>query len=157
MVEVVKREELTITETLCEALWQVSLWPGVTHADLPTEPGKVDNGIARTGPQTWVVFEGNEPSLSADEGTLTDLGHSRKRFRVEGTLARDVMMRLAPLDFRDRAFADGTFKATIAHHMSVWIARNGEAFDIWVGFTFADAFRGVLEETAAQWEPTTAA
>ena len=105
------------------------------------------------GRAAWVVFEGNDaPSIGEADGTVTDLCHSRKRFRVEGALARDVMMRLAPLDFRDRAFADGAFKATTAHHMSVWIARDGEAWNIWVGFTFADAMRDVLEETVAQWE-----
>jgi len=153
MVEIVNRDDLKITETLCETLVQVTLWPGVSRADLPTAPGHVENGKVRSGPMTWVVFEGNDaPSISGDEGTLTDLGHSRKRFRIEGKLAYDVMMRLAPLDFRDRAFADRAFKATTAHHISVWIARDGDAWDIWVGFTFADALREVLEETAAQWE-----
>jgi len=153
MNTVVSIPDLTVTETLCDALWQITLWPGVTRADLPTEPGMVAGSIARTGPQTWVVFEANDtPSVDEADGTVTDLCHSRKRFRIEGPLAQDVMMRLAPLDFRDRAFADRAFKATTAHHMSVWIARDGEAFDIWVGFTFADAFREVLEETAAQWE-----
>ena len=153
MVEIVSRNDLTITETLCETLVQITLWPGVTRADLPAAPGKVENGKVRSGPMTWVVFEGNDPpSISDDEGTLTDLGHSRKCFRIEGTRAQDVMMRLAPLDFRDRAFEDGAFKATTAHHISVWIARDGNAWNIWVGFTFANAFREVLEETVAQWE-----
>ena len=153
MGDVVKREDLTITETLCETLSQITLWPGVSRADLPVEPGMMKDGIARTGPRTWVIFEPNtHPDISTDEGTMTDLGHSRKRFHVEGDLAQDVMMRLAPLDFRERAFDDGAFKATTAHHMSVWIARDGEAWHIWVGFTFADALRDVLEETAAQWE-----
>ena len=153
MVEIVNRPDLTITETLCESLSQITLWPDVTRADLPAEPGRVENGIVRNGPRTWVVFEpNNHPDTSTEDGTLTDLGHSRKRFRIEGDLAGDVMMRLAPLDFRDRAFTDGAFKATTAHHMSVWIARDGDAWNIWVGFTFAAAFREVLEETAAQWE-----
>jgi len=153
MNAIISTPDLTITETLCDALWQINLWPGVARADLPADPGVISNGVARTGPRTWVFFEGNEaPSVSEAEGTVTDLCHSRKRYRVEGALARDVMMRLAPLDFRDRGFADGAFKATTAHHISVWIARSGEAFDVWVGFTFADAMRDVLEETAAQWE-----
>lgn len=152
MKTIVSTSDLTITETLCDELWQVNLWPGVTCADLPDAPGIITDGIARTGPRTWVVFDGNAPDVSETDGTLTDLCHSRKRFHIEGEMARDVMMRLAPLDFRDRSFSDGAFKATTAHHMSVWIARSGEAFDLWVGFTFADAMRDVLEETAAQWE-----
>lgn len=156
MTPIISTADLTITETLCEALWQVNLWPGVNRADLPAAPGMIANGIVRNGPQNWVVFDGNVPDVAEADGTLTDLGHSRKKFRVEGARARDVMMRLAPLDFRDRAFADGAFKATTAHHISVWIARDGEAFDIWVGFTFADAFRELLEETAAQWDGVTA-
>ena len=153
MVEIVNLDDLKITETLCETLMQVTLWPDVSRADLPNSPGKIETGKVRTGPRTWVVFEGNDaPSISDDEGTLTDLGHSRKCFRVEGSLAWDVMLRLAPLDFRDHAFEDGMFKATTAHHISVWIARDGDAWNIWVGFTFADAFRELLEETATQWE-----
>ena len=153
MGEILSRPDLTITETLCDALWQITLWPGVTRADLPSAPGVITDGIVRAGPQTWVVLEASEaPPVTEAEGTVTDLCHSRKRFRIEGALARDVMMRLAPLDFRERAFADGAFKATSAHHISVWIARDGEAFDVWVGYTFADALREVLEETAAQWE-----
>jgi len=153
MVDIVNRDSLKITETLCETLSQLTLWPGVTRADLPSAPGRIENGMVRSGPLTWVIFDGKDaPSVSDEEGALTDLGHSRKCFRVEGAFARDVMMRLAPLDFRDRAFEDGAFKATTAHHTSVWIARDGDAWNIWVGYTFADAFREVLEETAAQWE-----
>lgn len=153
MVDVVNRDGLKFTETLCETLSQITLWPGITRSGLPSTPGQVENGKVRSGPLTWVVLDGSDaPSISDDEGTVTDLGHSRKRFRIEGELARDVMMRLAPLDFRDKAFADQAFKATTAHHMSVWIARDGAAWNIWVGYTFADAFREVLEETAAQWE-----
>lgn len=155
MGEILNQPDLTITETLCDALWQITLWPGVTQSDLPADPGQIVSGIVRSGPQSWVVLDSSTaPDIADADGTVTDLCHSRKRFRVEGALTRDVMMRLAPLDFRDRAFADGAFKATTAHHMSVWIARDGETFDIWVGFTFADAFREVLEETAAQWEAT---
>ena len=153
MVEIINRSDLKITESLCDTLVQITLWPGQSQTDLPSAPGKIKNGKVRTGPLTWVVFEGSDaPSISDEEGTLTDLGHSRKCYRVEGALAQDVMMRLAPLDFRDRAFEDGAFKATTAHHVSVWTARDGDAWNIWVGFTFADAFREVLEETAAQWE-----
>jgi len=153
MTDIVNNDDLTITETLCETLSQVTLWPGVSRTDLPTAPGRVENGKVRSGPQTWVIFDGKDaPLISDEEGTLTDLGHSRKCFRIEGRLARDVMMRLAPLDFRDRAFEDGAFKATTTHHISVWIARDGDAWNIWVGFTFANAFREILEETVAQWE-----
>ncbi len=152
MNTVVSTPDLTITETLCDSMWQINLWPGVTQADLPTAPGTIENGVARTGPCSWVIFDGEKPSVSEADGTVTDLCHSRKRFRIEGAMAGHVVIRLAPLDFRERAFTDGAFKATMAHHMSVWIARDGGAFDVWVGFTFADTFRELLEETAAQWE-----
>ena len=155
MKTVISNSDLTITETLCDALWQITLWPGVIRAALPADPGMIVDGVVRSGPQSWVVLDSKDaPEVAETDGTVTDLCHSRKRFHVAGALTRDVMMRLAPLDFRDRAFTDGAFKATSAHHISVWIARDGEAFDIWVGHTFADAFRDVLEETAAQWETT---
>lgn len=152
MAEIVTHDDLTVTEHLCDPLWQVTLWPGVSHDSLPAEPGRIADGVARIGPRVWIGFEGEPPGIATDDGATLDIAHSRKRFRIEGDRARDVVMRLAPLDFRDSAFPDGAIKATAAHHMSVWIARDGAAWDVYVGYTFAGVMRELLEETAAQWE-----
>ena len=49
MSDIVKNDDVTITETLCETLSQVTLWPGESRTDLPTEPGRVENGKVRSG------------------------------------------------------------------------------------------------------------
>jgi len=40
MVDIVNRDSLKITETLCETLSQLTLWPGATRADLPSVTAK---------------------------------------------------------------------------------------------------------------------
>ena len=155
----------------CGAFWQVSAWPDTVGAvaarlgeatgrDAPGPGGIVatDGGqVARIAPLVWWII-GAAPAaakavadLPPEEGTVVDLTDNRTRFVISGPLARDMMMRLAPLDFRDRAFPVGHIAATAAHHMSVQIARREDAWDVYVTSTFADALEEVLAETAAQW------
>lgn len=154
----------------CGLFWQVTAWPGTLGVvasrlgemgGAAPGPGKiVPSGVgqvARIGPLVWWVIGASEEAANAlgdiapEEGTALDITDNRVRFSISGPSARDMMMRLAPLDFRDRSFAAGTIAATAAHHMSVQIARREEAWDVYVTATFADAFAEVLAETAAQW------
>ena len=162
---------VTILRENCGPFWQVTAWPdtlgavaarlgGITGADAPG-PGALvqtgSGGIARIAPLVWWIIGANADAvaaldgIAAEEGTALDLTDNRVRFAISGPRARDTMMRLAPLDFRDRGFPVGHVAATAAHHMSVVIARREEAWDVYVTTTFADAFAEVLEETAAQW------
>lgn len=162
---------VTIIREDCEAFWQVTAWPDtlgavasrlgeITGVAAPGPGGLVaaDTGqIARIGPLVWWIIGANAEAvraladIGAQEGSALDMTDNRVRFVISGPRARDMMMRLAPLDFRDRSFAVGTIAATAAHHMSVQIARREEAWDVYVTATFADAFAEVLAETAAQW------
>jgi len=162
---------VTVSREKCGAFWQVTAWPetlgavagwlgGIVGVEAPGPGGIVasDAGqVARIGPLVWWVIGASDEAAQAlaeiapEDGTALDMTDNRVRFTVSGPMARDMMMRLAPLDFRDRSFAVGHVAATAAHHMSVQIARRDEAWDVYVTATFADAFAEVLEETAAQW------
>jgi len=167
---------VTIIREDCGPFWQVSAWPGtlgsvaarlreITGTDAPGPGGIVATEcgqVARIGPLVWWIIGANDDAARAladiapEEGSALDLTDNRIRFAVSGPYARDMMMRLAPLDFRDRGFAPGHIAATAAHHMSVQIARREDAWDVYVTATFADAFAEVLEETAAQWNESAA-
>jgi len=162
---------VTIIREECGAFWQVAAWPDtlgavaarlaeITGAAVPGPGGivRTDSGqIARIAPLTWWMIGANADAIRAlqdiapDQGAIVDLTDNRVRFVISGPYARDMMMRLAPLDFRDRGFPTGRIAATAAHHVSVQIARGDDAWDIYVTATFADAFAEILAETAAQW------
>lgn len=162
---------VTIIREDCGAFWQVTAWPDTVSviagqlgeitgisAPGPGELVSANTGqVARIGPLVWWVIGADAEvaralaGIAPEEGTALDMTDNRVRFAISGPSARDMMMRLAPLDFRDRSFAVGTIAATAAHHMSVQIARREEAWDVYVTATFADAFAEVLAETAGQW------
>ena len=162
---------VTITREDCGPFWQVTAWPdtldavaarlgGIAGVQAPGPCAMVDSDIgqiARIAPLVWWVVGTTAEAARAladiapEEGTALDMTDNRVRFSVSGPYARSMMVRLAPLDFRDRSFATGTIAATAAHHMSVQIARREEAWDIYITATFADALAEVLAETAAQW------
>ncbi len=155
----------------CGAFWQVSAWPATVAAVAErlaaavgtAAPGPGDmvttgaGQVARIAPLAWWVIGADAGAmdalrdLSPEDGAVLDMTDNRTRFVISGPYARDMMMRLAPLDFRDRAFPAGRIAATAAHHMSVQIVRREDAWDVYVTSTFADAFEEVLAETAAQW------
>lgn len=162
---------VTILREECGPFWQVTAWPGtladvaarigdITGAEAPG-PGalvQTDSGqVARIAPLAWWIIGAKVDAvealsgIAAEEGAALDLTDNRVRFAISGPRARDTMMRLAPLDFRDRAFPVDRIAATAAHHMSVQVARRQDAWDVYVTTTFADAFAEVLEETVAQW------
>ena len=162
---------VTVRREECGAFWQVTAWPGTLDAvaarlgeiagvEAPGSGGMIDTDIgriARVGPLVWWIV-GVEcdaaralSGIAPEEGAALDLTDSRVRFVVSGPHARDTMMRLAPLDFRDRGFPVGQIAATAAHHVSVHIARQEDAWEVYVTTTFARALAEMLEETTAQW------
>ena len=162
---------VTIIREDCGPFWQITAWPdtlGAVAARIGEIAGAQAPGpgacvqtqsgqIARIAPLAWWIIGANADAagalagIAAAEGTALDLTDNRVRFVISGPYARDMMMRLAPLDFRDRGFPVGHIAATAAHHMSVQIARREEGWNVYVTATFADAFAEVLEETAGQW------
>ncbi len=163
----IQQDGLSIVEESCGPFWQVTSWPetvGVIErmaadacgAAVPA-PGTCETGgkgaVMRVGPLVWWVIGADVTfgALSPEDGAVLDMTDNRKRFVVSGARAREVMMRLAPLDFRDKAFPVGKVASTTAHHMSVQIVRRDGAFDVYATATFATGFAEVLSETAAQW------
>ena len=161
----------TVLREDCGSFWQIAAWPDTldsiasrlgeiagVEAPGPGEVVESDIGhIARIGPLVWWVIGANAEAgralaaIAPEEGAALDLTDNRVRFVVSGPYARETMMRLAPLDYRDRSFPPGRIAASAAHHIAVQIARREEAWEIYVTTTFADAFAEVLEETVAQW------
>lgn len=159
---------VTIGAGVLADIWQVTAWPetvgdvaarvaAATGHDAP-EPGAVSpGGAARIGPLVWWVFDAAPDAaarlaeIPAAEGTALDLGGGRMRFTVSGPRARDVMMRLAPIDFREAAFPEGRIVSTLAHHLNLQIARSGAGYDIYVSASFAPTLHEILTETVAQW------
>ncbi len=171
MADTMTKEAVSIAREGCGTFWQVAAWPDTlgtvagrlaeaTGVEAPG-PGELAAAggmqVARVAPLVWWVIGATDEAARAlaaiapDDGTALDMTDNRERFVVSGPRARDLMMRLAPLDFRDRSFPAGRIAATAAHHMSVQIARRDDAWDVYVTTTFADALAEVLEETAAQW------
>lgn len=158
----------TVARGACGPFWQVTAWPGTLDAVAARleriagvaapGPGRMVEGeggtgrVARVAPLVWwIIGAETAPAIPPEEGAALDLTDNRVRFVVSGPRARETMMRLAPLDFRDRAFPVGHIAATAAHHVSVHIARREEGWEIYVTTTFAQFFAETLEETLAQW------
>ncbi|MCZ6470405.1 MAG: hypothetical protein O6649_03485 [Gammaproteobacteria bacterium] len=78
-------------------------------------------------------------SLIGDESlAVLDLSHSRTRIIVDGTAAEEVMVRLAPIDFRASVMPVDSFVQTGIHHVGVLIYRTAEMrFEIFTPVTWA--------------------
>lgn len=163
----IQQDGLSIVEESCGPFWQITSWPETVGAvermaadacgaAVPA-PGMCETGgkgaVMRIAPLVWWMIGADvvPGDVPVDQGTTLDMTDNRKRFVISGARARDVMMRLAPLDFREKAFPVGKVASTTAHHMSVQIVRRDGAFDVYATATFAPAFAEVLAETAAQW------
>lgn len=162
---------VSITRESCGPMWQVAAWPDTistvaeqitdaTGCAAPGPGGYVESGslrMARTAPLVWWIIGEAPEALTAlppELGASLDITDSRERFVVTGPHASDLMRRLAPLDFRKRSFPVGHIAATVAHHLSVHIARREEGWDVYVTTTFADTMDEILQETALQWTHT---
>lgn len=162
---------VSISDGAFAPIWQVTAWPhtvagvasrvaSVIGGDAPNA-GMIAAGstasAARIGPLVWWVFGVDADAASgladipAEEGAALDLTDGRMVFRVEGPRARDVVMRLAPIDFRDKSFPEGRIVSTLAHHMNLHIARSGAGYDVYVSSSFGGTLHEVLIETVAQW------
>lgn len=151
------------------AIWQVTAWPdrlaeaGAAAAaaaglDAAPGPGRAgfgeDTVVMRTEPLRWLLVSDAEtpaPTLSAEDGTLLDLGHARTVIRVEGARSVDLMARMAPLDFRPKAFPEGTVATSAIHHIAATILARTGGFDVFVYRSFGLAIFEHIAETAEQF------
>lgn len=116
--------------------------------------------ILRTGPeQLWIVGregDGLEHQLgvaiSASQGAVTPLSHSRTRLFIEGDPARDVLAKGVPADFHPDVFPVGALAMTGIHHTPVVVMRSGESrYEIWALRTFGAAVWEWLTDAALEY------
>ena len=103
---------------------------------------KSDNRtIMKTGPnQFWFVGADNDDLAGAmrEAAVVTPLSHSRTRIFLEGTPARTVLAKSAPLDFHPNVFKPHMFAMTGIHHTPVLVHCVGaNRFEIYALRTFA--------------------
>ena len=91
------------------------------------EPDRAENsGDIRaiwTGPDEALVF-GDVPEIKG--AVTTDMSDGIAVLRICGGAAREVLMRLTPLDIRDAAFEVGATARTQLGHMNVSLIRTDE-------------------------------
>lgn len=86
----------------------------------------------------WIIGNASLEVESSADVAMLDLSHSRWRIRLSGEQGRDVLSRLAPIDFSDDVFPIESFAQTGVHHVSVLIHHsNDHDFDIYVPVTWA--------------------
>jgi heterotetrameric sarcosine oxidase gamma subunit len=85
--------------------------------------------------------------ISADVGSVVDLGHARCCIRIDGTNGGDVMSKLFALDLREASWPVGELRLTGHHHVPcVAIRRAVDGFDLLVFSTYAfDQLATVLD------------
>ena len=161
--------DVAIEERSLLALVQVAVWPGrtdalavaLTDAGLPAPPppgrsAEAGGVVAMDGgPGRWLLEGPADLPLRlaalvrGDVGTVTDLSHSRARFRLEGPRARWVLAKGTSVDLRDAAFPVGSVAWTTIHATGVVVRRAGaETFDAMPYRGFARDFAEWLAEAA---------
>jgi len=161
--------------TLCEntnlSLFQLAAWPdtlsavGVKAAQLigagqAPGPGRVvvtpNGSLIRIEPLKWWLVDAAEavpPTvLSANEGAVLDLSHSRVHLSISGPQAALFLNRHLPLDLRETAFPVGTVASTAFHHTGVTLWRSEQAFELLMIRGFALSLWKLMLESGAQFD-----
>lgn len=98
------------------------------------------------GPNRWLVTEKERRDLFAalsakigpDMAALTDQGHSRVCWRLEGLAVRDLLAKGSTIDFGRAQFRPGACVGTLLGHFTVTLHCHGEdAVDIYAARSFA--------------------
>ena len=146
-------------------LVQVSWWPGTGDAvkavlardlgiGLGSTPGRVSETAQTTvfpvsPDKVWIaapiaddVYARLSGALTAGQGVVTELGHSRTIVRISGPSARDVLARNFAIDLHPSVFPPGSFASSSMHHtgaMLHYVRDLGGApvFDIYFLRSFA--------------------
>ncbi len=168
---------VTLSNHLPACALQVQAWPdrladtlaalarGV-GIDPPTTPNAVATTassagaltVIMTGPGRWLVIAGDDLSrkladaVTADMGAVTDLGHARAGFRLDGARAVDVLAKGLPVDTHIAQFPPGIAVQSTIHHINVLVHRVSEdRFDIYVFRGFALSFWDWLTDAALEF------
>ena len=92
------------------------------------------------------------PDTNNVDLTVVDLSHARTVIRIEGDVARELLARLASVDFSPEIFSVGQFVQTGMHHIGVLIERIDETcYDIFIPVTWAASIWGIITLHAGQF------
>lgn len=73
------------------------------------------------------------PAVAPAGAAVTDQSDAWAVVALDGSIARQVLARLVPIDLRDRAFPDGASARTMLAHMTCTLMRTGaERYEIMV-------------------------
>ncbi len=114
--------------------------------------------IFRIAPRKIMIVSENKPLfprlselISGEDGSVTELAHSRIRVRLSGNDARALLARGAAVDFYRDVFTPASFAQTTIHQIPVLVHRTdgvNEEIDVYVLRSFALSFWHWLVETA---------
>ena len=170
---------LGIREVTGRDLVQFAGWPDSFEAVASKLSGMLDvpvpeqYGVASTAgsrrlfllapERLWIVAldgEGLGARLSAEftaeQGVVTELGHSRTVLRLSGPAARRVLAKGLPVDLDDSALPPGAFAQSAIHHISLLLHRLGDGedgapvYELYVARGFAVSFWDWLTEAATE-------
>jgi len=100
--------------------------------------------IVWTGRQQAFLIGAPCPAIAG--AAVTDQSDGWVGLRLSGTGARDVLVRLVPLDLRDHAFGVGTAVRSLLGHMPLILMRP--APDLWEVLTYRSMARTAVHELA---------
>jgi sarcosine oxidase subunit gamma len=166
---------VTLSETTIAGAWNVQgdahrpefLAAGRQAFDLalPTAPNATTRTHALTalwlGPASWLVVAADESALAevdvvrdtlnAAGGAVFDVSTSRVAWTIAGGQAATVLAKGCPLDFHQRAFAEGTCAQSVFARVNALFYRRAAApvFTMLVARSFArDAWRALCLSAA---------
>jgi len=90
--------------------------------------------------------------VSSEDGSVTELSHSRARLRLSGSDACAFLARGVAVDLSDKAFPSAHFAQTSIHHIPILMHRIGDTnteIDVYVLRSFALSFWHWIVETSA--------
>ena len=108
--------------------------------------------MLRIEPLKWWIIGSKIEALSAEEGSILDLSHSRTHLRISGNDSISFLNRNLPIDLRETSFPLNSVASTVFHHCSVTLWRSKKGYELFLPRAFALSLWEVLLETAAQFE-----
>ena len=139
-----KGQGVTFREVTGRDLVQAGWWPNSGPAvqamlakELGFAIGDAKTRVSESGQTTvfpiapdkvWVVgpvaanlFARLSAALPAEQGVVTELGHSRTVIRISGPSTRDVLARSFAIDLHPAVFPPGSFASSSMHHVGAML------------------------------------
>ena len=147
-------------------LYQVAAWPETLDEvgkklakscnlkEYPLANKAISNSqiaILRKEPLKWWIIGNKINELSAEDGSIIDLSHSRTHVRISGNNSITLLNRHLPIDLRENSFPLNSVASTAFHHCSVTLWRSVKGYELFLPRAFALSLWEILIESAAQF------